>query len=78
MHVGYTGTEICGDPERELITILLTNRVYPFAENDQDHKYRFLFNNAVLYSVETQGLDREQLRREGTAHVPEELRFRMP
>jgi len=29
MHTGYTGTLICVDPTRELIVLLLTNRVYP-------------------------------------------------
>ena len=28
-HTGYTGTQACNDPERQLITILLTNRVWP-------------------------------------------------
>ncbi|KYQ94397.1 Hypothetical protein DLAC_04695 [Tieghemostelium lacteum] len=35
MHLGYTGTMLCGDPERELILILLTNRVYPDPSNDK-------------------------------------------
>lgn len=29
MHDGFTGTMICADPDREMIAILLTNRVYP-------------------------------------------------
>jgi len=29
MHSGYTGTLLCADKERQLIVILLTNRVYP-------------------------------------------------
>eukprot|EP01125_Pyxidicula_operculata_P021183 TRINITY_DN8066_c0_g1_i1.p1 TRINITY_DN8066_c0_g1~~TRINITY_DN8066_c0_g1_i1.p1 ORF type:complete len:433 (-),score=78.97 TRINITY_DN8066_c0_g1_i1:48-1346(-) len=30
-HTGYTGTQICGDPERKIVAILLTNRCYPDA-----------------------------------------------
>jgi len=33
MHDGYTGTMICGDPERQLYAVLLTNRVYPKADH---------------------------------------------
>ncbi len=29
MHTGYTGTMFCADPDRRLITVLMTNRVYP-------------------------------------------------
>ena len=43
----YTGTQICGDPERQAFTIFLTNRVYPSSDNDQMHFYRQEFNNAV-------------------------------
>jgi hypothetical protein len=27
--VRYTGTQVCGDPERGIVTVLLTNRCYP-------------------------------------------------
>lgn len=47
-HIGYTGTQICGDPERQYFTIFLTNRVYPTSANNQMNEYRQLFNNAVL------------------------------
>ena len=29
LHLGYTGTQVCSDPDRQIFTILLTNRVYP-------------------------------------------------
>ena len=29
LHTGYTGTEVCADPNNEVWTVLLTNRVYP-------------------------------------------------
>ena len=33
---GFTGTSMWIDPEKDLFVVLLTNRVYPSAENDQD------------------------------------------
>eukprot|EP00005_Dracoamoeba_jomungandri_P005380 CAMPEP_0174257498 /NCGR_PEP_ID=MMETSP0439-20130205/6620_1 /TAXON_ID=0 /ORGANISM="Stereomyxa ramosa, Strain Chinc5" /LENGTH=473 /DNA_ID=CAMNT_0015340597 /DNA_START=25 /DNA_END=1444 /DNA_ORIENTATION=+ len=50
MHIGYTGTEVCMDPERQIFTILLTNRVYPTASNhsaDAIHTLRYNFNSEV-------------------------------
>jgi len=47
MHTGYTGPIICGDPERQLIVILLTNRVYPTDANIKIRRVRQLFGNAV-------------------------------
>lgn len=48
-HTGYTGTETCNDPDRKLITILLTNRVYPGKTNSADliHQLRQAWNTAV-------------------------------
>jgi CubicO group peptidase (beta-lactamase class C family) len=48
MHTGFTGTELCGDPTRQLITILLTNRVYPSPANTKIQQVRRLFNDAVV------------------------------
>eukprot|EP00051_Salpingoeca_urceolata_P028974 m.488592 g.488592 ORF g.488592 m.488592 type:complete len:467 (-) comp25931_c0_seq1:75-1475(-) len=49
-HTGYTGTQVCNDPVRGISTVLLTNRVYPTADDyseDQIHRARQRFNNAV-------------------------------
>eukprot|EP01043_Picozoa_sp_COSAG02_P002977 COSAG02_NODE_70_length_42239_cov_15.323090_14_plen_466_part_00 len=49
-HTGYTGTQVCNDVERGLITILLTNRVYPRANEESLHTIhvaRQEFNNLV-------------------------------
>jgi len=49
-HVGYTGTMICADPDRELIAILLTNRVYPQPTADNEKKIiqtRDLWSTAI-------------------------------
>uniref|UniRef100_A0A7S1PGW9 Beta-lactamase-related domain-containing protein n=1 Tax=Percolomonas cosmopolitus TaxID=63605 RepID=A0A7S1PGW9_9EUKA len=52
LHLGYTGTQVCNDPERGIITMLFTNRVYPTAENTKIGKVRSNFNDAVLCSLE--------------------------
>eukprot|EP00056_Hartaetosiga_gracilis_P016679 m.5641 g.5641 ORF g.5641 m.5641 type:complete len:461 (-) comp4491_c0_seq1:702-2084(-) len=49
-HTGYTGTQVCNDPEREVTTILLTNRVYPKADDESEdkiHLARQAFNDKV-------------------------------
>mmetsp|Transcript_37631 Transcript_37631/g.102138 ORF Transcript_37631/g.102138 Transcript_37631/m.102138 type:complete len:81 (-) Transcript_37631:140-382(-) len=57
-HTGYTGTEVCNDPERGIITVLFTNRVYPIADDtssDKIHDARAAFNNAVKEVVDGDG-----------------------
>jgi len=53
MHLGYTGTQSCGDPVRKIITIFLTNRVYPSAANYKIERVRQLFNNAVASIIDS-------------------------
>jgi len=53
-HTGYTGTEICCDPTNGVATVLLTNRVYPVADDASElriHAARQAFNNAVLAAL---------------------------
>jgi len=52
-HTGYTGTQICGDPERGVVTILLTNRAYGNRNNLADiQRARQRFNNEVKVVVD--------------------------
>ena len=54
-HTGYTGTQACNDIDRQLITVLLTNRVYPKADDASEHRIhlaRQRFNNAVRALVD--------------------------
>ena len=50
----YTGTQVCNDPERKVVTILLTNRCY---KNDSQRSKelillnRRLFNDAVVQVI---------------------------
>ncbi len=39
-HLGFTGTSLWIDPDRELIVVLLTNRVHPTRENDAIRRFR--------------------------------------
>lgn len=51
----YTGTQVCNDPERKIITILLTNRCYKDDSEDSKLKIAFTrrkFNNAVKEVVD--------------------------
>jgi len=70
MHLGYTGTEICGDPVREIITLLFTNRVYPDTSNEpQIMQARQRFNTAVsvAYDAGVSLMNERKLRKAQTA-----------
>jgi len=47
MHLGYTGGMLCGDPVRQLIVIILDNRVYPTAANIKIRDLRPAFATEV-------------------------------
>jgi CubicO group peptidase (beta-lactamase class C family) len=55
-HTGFTGTGICADKERGLMSILLTNRVYPDKSSSLISGVRNAFNKAVkdIYDKHTQ------------------------
>jgi beta-glucosidase-like glycosyl hydrolase/CubicO group peptidase (beta-lactamase class C family) len=52
-HVGFTGTSIWIDPERELFLILLTNRVHPTRETQGIREVRARVADAVIRGLET-------------------------
>ncbi|MCH7852511.1 MAG: serine hydrolase, partial [Candidatus Marinimicrobia bacterium] len=54
-HTGFTGTSLWIDPERELIVVLLTNRVHPSRENSRIKGIRREFHNAVVRSLGASG-----------------------
>ena len=47
-HTGFTGTSLWIDPERQVYVVLLTNRVYPRADNDAIKQVRPALHDAVL------------------------------
>jgi CubicO group peptidase (beta-lactamase class C family) len=50
-HLGFSGTSIWIDPDRQLFVILLTNRVYPTRENDKIAAVRPAVHDAVIESL---------------------------
>ena len=50
-HLGFTGTSIWIDPEKELFVILLTNRVHPSADNEKIREVRPILHDAVLQAL---------------------------
>lgn len=51
-HTGFTGTSLWVDIKNDIYTVLLTNRVHPTRDNENIIRFRRLFGNAVLASVE--------------------------
>lgn len=47
-HLGFTGTSIWCDPERDLCVVLLTNRVCPSRANQKIKAFRPAFHDAVV------------------------------
>jgi CubicO group peptidase (beta-lactamase class C family) len=50
-HLGFTGTSFWMDLERDVIVILLTNRVHPTRTNEKIKKFRPLLHNTVMESL---------------------------
>jgi serine-type D-Ala-D-Ala carboxypeptidase len=50
-HLGYTGTSLWIDPERQLSIILLTNRTWPDGQNQAIKQVRPAFHDAVAESL---------------------------
>jgi len=52
-HLGYTGTSLWIDPERQISITLLTNRTWPDCTNQAIKQIRPRFHDAVIESLET-------------------------
>jgi serine-type D-Ala-D-Ala carboxypeptidase len=50
-HTGFTGTSVWMDFEKDVIAILLTNRVHPTRNNDKMKAFRPVFHEAVMEEV---------------------------
>src|SRR5437667_5937512 len=50
-HLGYAGTSVWIDPGRELIVVLLTNRVHPTRKNDKIRAFRPVLHDTVFKTV---------------------------
>jgi serine-type D-Ala-D-Ala carboxypeptidase len=53
-HLGYTGTSLWIDPERQLSVTLLTNRTWPDCANQAIKQLRPKFHDAVVEALEAQ------------------------
>ncbi|MDX1775261.1 MAG: serine hydrolase [Desulfobulbales bacterium] len=47
-HLGFTGTSFWIDPEKDVVMVLLSNRVHPSRENIRIKKYRPYFHDSVM------------------------------
>jgi beta-glucosidase-like glycosyl hydrolase/CubicO group peptidase (beta-lactamase class C family) len=51
LHTGFTGTSVAADPERQLIVILLTNRVHPTRNSTKIFQVRPRVHDAVVRAI---------------------------
>jgi CubicO group peptidase (beta-lactamase class C family) len=50
-HLGYTGTSIWYDPERDLLVVLLSNRVHPDRNNEAIRDFRPHIHDLIAEAV---------------------------
>lgn len=50
-HLGFTGTSLWCDPERDLVIVLLTNRVHPSRANERIKGFRPGFHDGVIAAL---------------------------
>jgi len=50
-HTGFTGTSLWMDLEKDVIAILLSNRVHPKRDNDKIKQFRPVFHDAVMEAL---------------------------
>jgi serine-type D-Ala-D-Ala carboxypeptidase len=50
-HLGFTGTSIWCDPDRDLVIVLLTNRVHPSRANERIKGFRPGFHDGVIAAL---------------------------
>ena len=53
-HLGYTGTSLWIDPQRQLSITLLTNRTWPDCKNEAIKQVRPAFHDAVVEAIKNQ------------------------
>ena len=62
-HTGFTGTSIWIDPEREIVIVLLTNRVNPTRDTPKFGQIRAVVADAVMRSIFPDAAPRDGSRR---------------
>ncbi|MCB9626921.1 MAG: beta-lactamase family protein [Sandaracinaceae bacterium] len=51
-HLGFTGTSIWSDPDRDLVVVLLSNRVHPTRSNTKIKTFRPAFYDGVVHTFD--------------------------
>lgn len=51
-HLGFTGTSLWCDPEKDVVVVLLTNRVHPSRANDRIKGFRPAFHDGLLAALD--------------------------
>ena len=51
-HLGFTGTSFWIDPEKDMVIVLLTNRIHPTRDNEKIKKFRPLLYDAVYQAMQ--------------------------
>ena len=59
-HLGYSGTSIWMDLERDIIVIFLTNRVHPTRNNQKIKGFRPVIHNVIIEELRRSGFIRSQ------------------
>jgi CubicO group peptidase (beta-lactamase class C family) len=52
-HTGFTGTSIVVDPRRDVVLVLLTNRVHPTRNGPDMNSIRQAVSNAVMTAIDS-------------------------
>ncbi len=47
-HLGFSGTSFWIDPEKEIVIVLLTNRIHPSRKNEKIRQFRPFFHNYLM------------------------------
>jgi len=50
-HLGFTGTSLWIDPQRDIVAVLLTNRVHPSRDNIKIRKFRPFFHDSLMQRI---------------------------
>lgn len=69
-HTGYTGTSIWIDPTREIVIVLLTNRVHPTRVTPQFTPLRGILADAVMMATFPTATPRDTLSSGALTRAP--------
>ena len=50
-HLGFTGTSFWIDPEKDIVAVLLSNRIHPDRTNTKIKEFRPYFHNKVIEKI---------------------------